>query len=207
MNDQYNRVFIDPIDTDSLKDYCDYVKTPMCFRTVKTKLDNNQYHSNTDWYNDVCLIYQNAINYHSQTGDRYFILQVAKFFLWKFQHEMKYFNIRDEREWMQKIVKKTNKIANLMKSIPASSQKNSSISGYLRKSVTEPVPSDKVLDIVNKANKVCEDVDYNEEVSAILKEAEGLEINDSTQMPIAFEKLNPNTQAALVSYVEKKAPK
>ena len=202
-----NTIFVEPINIDiDVPDYKDYISTPICFQDVLKKTEDRKY-TRQQWYNDVCLIYQNAIDYHSQTGDKFKLVNLSQYLLWKFKQSHKYYSIKDEKEWMSKVVKKSNRIADLVSKIPLNTSRNSNVAEYIKKaeSSTKGTPSSTdIYDLVQKANELSKEPELNEDILAILKESEGMTLEQATQAPVKFEDLKPTTQKAIHLYITSK---
>ncbi|TRY67823.1 hypothetical protein TCAL_11123 [Tigriopus californicus] len=63
--DQKFFMFRIPVDTEEVYDYLDFVKTPMDFDQMLTKLDNEEYFCAQDFLDDIDLIAQNALAYNN----------------------------------------------------------------------------------------------------------------------------------------------
>ncbi|KAG5447699.1 Bromodomain testis-specific protein [Clonorchis sinensis] len=68
---ELNHFFIKPVDARSmgLHDYHNIVKKPMDLHTVKVKLDSGQYHTRSDFAEDVRLIFTNCYKYNGESSD------------------------------------------------------------------------------------------------------------------------------------------
>ncbi|OHT12969.1 Bromodomain containing protein [Tritrichomonas foetus] len=49
---------------DRLQGYTDKISKPMDLGTIKTKVENGEYKNTKEWYDDVCLVYQNCQDYY-----------------------------------------------------------------------------------------------------------------------------------------------
>lgn len=60
--------FLEPIDIEALKipHYPKIVSKPMDFSTIKTKLTLNAYDSETDFYDDMCLVFDNCMLFNGR---------------------------------------------------------------------------------------------------------------------------------------------
>jgi len=65
-----NPFFKNPVDPDEdgLPGYRDCVSRPMALTTVLLNLERDAYRSTASWYRDMCLIYENAIRYHTEAS-------------------------------------------------------------------------------------------------------------------------------------------
>ena len=207
VKDELYETFLKPV---SLPDYLDYIQKPMCFDFITEKISSKKYKSKKDWYNDVCLIFENCIKYHSQTGDIYNLVEDSKYFLLKFKKDTKYF-MKDEKEWFDKVVELSNKIAVLITQLSSSGQRNSStvLNSIKRaqdpKRPPKPLTNNDILLLAEKANELSKEPDINEDFYSLLKEAEGMSNETASAGPVKIEELNPITQAALQLYVTAKS--
>merc|ERR1712070_762204 len=66
----YYNIFGPPVDPIALNipDYFDIIKKPMCLDKVELKLENNDYAHAFEFYEDVSLVWKNAIQYNTE-GD------------------------------------------------------------------------------------------------------------------------------------------
>jgi len=71
MNHKHSWLFDKPVDPEKLDlpDYFDKIKQPMDLGTVRTKLDNQEYHTVDDFVADVYLTFDNAVLYNADKGD------------------------------------------------------------------------------------------------------------------------------------------
>ena len=60
------RVFSEPVDGNVILDYYEVVKNPMTFNTILGKLDDNEYTSPKEFYDDVLLVCDNCYLYNVQ---------------------------------------------------------------------------------------------------------------------------------------------
>lgn len=60
--------FLEPIDIEALKipHYPKTVSQPMDFSTIKIKLSLNAYDSEADFYDDMCLVFDNCILFNGR---------------------------------------------------------------------------------------------------------------------------------------------
>ena len=205
-----NALFLEPVPLNEYPDYLDFVKTPMSFDIISEKISQKKYRSKKEWYNDVCLIFENCITYHQGTGDRFNLVGVSKFLLFKFKKDMKYF-LMDEKEWLDKVVKVSNDIASLISQLSPSGPRNSSsVLNYIKKAQDpkrppKPLTSNDILLLAEKANDLSKEPEMNEDFYNLLKEAEGMSNETASSTPVNIEELKPVTQAALQLYVSSKS--
>ncbi|KAJ3256930.1 nuA3 HAT complex component nto1 [Boothiomyces macroporosus] len=73
--DKFN-IFAEPVDTEAVKDYLNYIKSPMDFQTMTEKLESHQYKNLADFQQDISLICENCKLYNRP--ETIFFKQAAK---------------------------------------------------------------------------------------------------------------------------------
>jgi len=75
--DKELKVFCYPVDTSEAEDYLDFIEHPMDFSKIDEKIDNREYNTPKEWYDDIELIVNNAMTYN-QNYDPNNIIRKAK---------------------------------------------------------------------------------------------------------------------------------
>lgn len=192
------------LNDDYLTNYSKIVTKPLALDIIHNNIVTKKYSGPTHWYNDVCLMYQNAIDYHNSgnPGTVPDLVYLAHFLLWKFKKEHKYMLLKNET-WMAKVIKKSNEITEIIKTMPISSRRSSNINNYLKKndSHLEPMNPRDVTPLVEKLNTALADVEFRQDIFQLLKIAENIEPPNIPNDTIDFEKLKPATQNAIKDYL------
>lgn len=200
---EYGGLFAFPVDPerDGLPEYFDIVKQPMCFQDIEQKINQNQYGDKSEWFKDICLVYENCMLYHKDRATRYLYV-VANFALWKFKRRTKLFVIKDETEWMDKIISRTNRITELMSKVPVNSRETSDVRRCVRKGDEEKgtVTSADITNFVERINTAVNDSEVREDLFDILKETANMSIEEAAAGPIDAERLPIQAKKALLEY-------
>lgn len=199
--DPFNFHFIG--DPTYLPEYTDRIENPMWFEKVEDKLRNNEYKNNPQqWYDDVLLIYENALTYNENDEN---ITQVIYYLMHKFKREAKKFLIKDEKEWVKKVTEKSNELAKLLDQLRIENYLFGHLNQYISgSSELKGVPSSEVTSLVDSMNRLSQDVDVREEIFEILKETENMTMEMAASRPIDFESLSAKTQNTLLKYIKSK---
>ncbi|EAX95068.1 Bromodomain containing protein [Trichomonas vaginalis G3] len=190
----------------SLPEYSKYVSKPIALEVIKANLESKKYSTPAEWYNDINRMYQNAIEYHykSPVGTKEIGI-LATYLQWKFKKQYKNMLIKSDKEWLNKVIKKSNQITEIMQNMPISSRRSSNLSSYVKKmdSVTEPMKPIDVTPTVEKLNNSLSDVEFRQDIYQLLKETEGIVPGTIPNDTIDFEKLKPGTQNIIKDYVNR----
>lgn len=198
----FGQWFAFPVDPekDNLVDYDKKVKTPMDFSTITNKLNNKEYQSTKEWYNDMTLVFQNAIDYYS---DGHPISTVSHFYLSEFKKASIGLNISSDLEWIKNVQDMTKQLTKCFLHPPFHnySQKVIDIKNSLD---SIPVPDEKDLFLnLDKLNSFGSNEDSKCDLYGIFKEI-GRMSPESLNHPIDLEKLPQNVIKSLIHYVKDK---
>lgn len=58
--------FLTPVTTDEVPDYYEYIKNPMDFGTIKTKLEGGKYRNVKEFVTDCQLVFENCDTYNQE---------------------------------------------------------------------------------------------------------------------------------------------
>lgn len=127
-----NIFFLNPVDPerDDLPDYHKIVTNPMDLTTVETKLNNNVYKSSSQWYKDMCLIYENAIKYHTENKIWGII---AEQLLDDFKKSASGLQIETMDEWVTQLAKQTKKFGDIVSNSPIKISADVLVSGCIKR--------------------------------------------------------------------------
>jgi len=75
---KYNYLFQQPVDTSYFPTYLQVIQRPMDFSTLRTNLESGKvYRARKEFYRDVMLIFDNAINFHAEIKENAWIVKIA----------------------------------------------------------------------------------------------------------------------------------
>lgn len=197
---QFGYLFAQPVDpvTNNLVDYEKIVKNPMDFSTIINKLNNNSYQSTKEWYNDMTLVFQNAIDYYPEYEP---ISLISKYYLSEFKKASLGLNINSESEWLRNVKEMTQKLTKCFLHPPLQncSQKVIDIKNNLDSIHT---PDEKEVSIwLGKLNSLGSNDETKYDLYGILKEI-GHISPENLKRPIDLEKLPPNVVKSLIQYAK-----
>ena len=148
-----NVFFLNPVDPemDDLPDYHQIVTNPMDLTTVENKLKNSQYASPSEWYGDMCLIYENAIKYHTEKNTIWGI--IAQQLLEDFKKMASGLHIKTQSEWIDELVKQKRKISELISSSPIKHGQDVLINGCIKRAeALGRFPRETLPELIDKLN-------------------------------------------------------
>lgn len=191
-----------PIDSvlGELDGYTDKIKKPIDLPKVMENLNRRKYSSPYDWYKDMVLVFQNAIDYYPET-EIYSIF--AKYLLMVLNKLAVGLNLESENEWTKSVVKMSKKLTEVIGN-PPSTQKSSQLISELRTKIDNvpPLKPQEIPVIVDKLNTIISKDENRENVIAILKGFQGSEADELIKKPIDLDKLSPAATKALICYVQ-----
>lgn len=167
-----NKYFIKPVDpeTEGLEGYYDIIKNPIDLTTVLSKLNDNQYESPVDWYNDVCLVYENALKYHKDNSIWH---RIALYNLQEFKKVAIGIEYSDPQNWYDMVNTTMYKFSSLVANGPAPQGIDPLVISVLSKANETPLPDEqKIAQMVEKLNRKLFKDDIKFDVISILKETQ-----------------------------------
>ena len=195
-----NAAFVNPIDPvkDDVPDYFDYITNPMDLSTVRNKIETKQYETADQWYNDICLIYENAIKYHSQKQFIYFV-EVAEYLLKAFKKEALMLNAKSQNEWHELLQAEMNKLGKIIEKSPVPQGIDDLVASSIKRAETTAIQTSDVPEMVTKLQNAIKQPEKLNCIIAILKKTQkDLSIQkDTNTLTIEIEKLNANSLSAL----------
>lgn len=200
-----NYTFKNPADPerDNLPNYYTIVQNPMDLTTVKNKLFNGQYQTTAQWYRDVCLIYENAIAYHTYSQNQLWI-EISKHLLKEFQSQAKRFNVSDEAEWNEVYKIYFEKLGKAIEKSKVPQGIDDLVQSCIKRAESMPPIQDAELaDLGPKLKALVEDESKKLCVLAILKKTQkDLSVpKDSDTLTIELDKLNITALNVINLYV------
>jgi hypothetical protein len=200
-----NVFFLQPVDPeiDGLPDYHSKIRHPMDLTTVKTKLQTNTYNSTTQWYRDMCLIYENAIKYH---GESTLWGSIASQLLHDFKRAATGFQTQSNQEWSDLLATGTKKLGKLITSSPVKHGADVLISSCIHRAEGLPKFSrDAISDLVGRLNPLLDRDEVRSGLISIIKLTQKeppITTNDDESVLIDVEKLKDHTLHAIQLFVK-----
>lgn len=168
-----NSYFLKPVDPEKegLENYRKIVTTPMDFETIEKRLNSQYYNAPIDWYNDVCLVYENALKYHPKES---IFHQIAEYNLNEFKKKAIGFACSEPHQWYEMVTQAMNKLSKEIARGPVPQGVDPLILSIVKRAENElPPPQPKVIaEVVEKINTMIEDDNVRYDVLCILKETE-----------------------------------
>lgn len=194
---------------DYFRGYKSVISHPMDLTTVKNKLTKGAYKSAREWYNDVCLIYENCVKYYSQSEDRYtadLYITLANYNLAEFKKMTPALSCGSDKEWNAVVQKSRNKLLNLIAERPLELDAKCeipSVRGDVELSRREIEDAVKALNEWLGKDSGCEE--RRRDVLRILRQTEnGIDL-EKDEIVIDAEKLQQSTLNALWVYAKANA--
>jgi hypothetical protein len=197
-----NQEFSHPVDPemDGLKDYLARVPNPMDLRTIAAKLNEEAYATPLEWYNDVCLVFENARAYHNPATLWH---QIATYNLAEFKKTAFGFGCHDAQEWYAKVSEAMLRLQQAIAASPVPQGIDPMILSIIRRAESQPpLASQSIADVVDRINQQIEDETVKYDVLCLLKETEpGLKV-DGDRLTINADTLTDLSLNALSLYVK-----
>lgn len=182
-----------------LPDYTKIIEKPMDFSTVKKKIENNEYHSMHEWYEDVILIYKNGMKFNEGN----IIANVSQYCMEQFESLARGIECTDSQKWYELASHQLEKLAKVAIKSPIPQGIDPMIANILKKADTmPPLTPQCIADTVERLNRTIENTETRKDVFIILKETQPDLQWTSNDITIDAEKLNDTSKNALFLYVK-----
>jgi hypothetical protein len=183
-----------------LPDYTDHIARPMDLTRIQTKLDQGEYATAREWYDDVCLVYTNAIQYYSAGQPLY---DVAKYLLKSFRKLAVTFNAIDSVAWFTALNARYEKFVTLAGNSPVPQGLDPMLAKISAVSPDRvPLKPKEIADTIDWLTRAVESGDTAKDVVHLLSRLQpDLDFRNSTEVVIDADKLNMHALQALTMYV------
>lgn len=196
-----NSYFMQPVDPlkDGLTGYDSVIKRKMDLGTIQSNLRANKYASPLEWYQDVVLVYQNALDYHDPLSVWH---KIAEYSLRQFRSEAIGLGCATPQEWYALVGATTQKLKASIADGPVPQVVDPLVLSIVKKADTMPPPSSQAIaELVEKVNARIDDESVRFDVLCILRETQpGLKV-DGDALSIDADKLSQLALNALALYV------
>ena len=184
---------VNPIE-DEIPDYFEKIKHPIDLGTIKTKLENKQYHNSEEWKNDITLVWSNAIDYN---GNDSVIATAAKYLNDLFIDTVDIKIPESEKDWLFSIMHYLNKIKQI---------KNQTGNNY---AVLHPVNShnldSETKKLIKALNSLNDEEDAIQITRILLLYEKDIKIdNEQTLASIDISTLSTDTIYMLICYAQRR---
>lgn len=201
-----NVFFKDPIDSqmDQFPGYMECISKPMDLTTVKSNLERGVYRDTSDWYVDMCLIYENAIKYHTIESPWGLIAQQL---LDDFKKVANGFQAQSYMEWGAILAKATSKLGVLIGDSPIKAGQDSLVQACVKRGETMgKFPHETIGDVMERMKVLFENPacrrDFLTIVQSGQKKDTPIVMNDNNEAVVDVEKLKDQVLHALTLYVK-----
>ena len=185
----------------SLEGYNEIIDHPMDYQIIEDKLKNDKYNSAIDWYNDVCLIYDNAMKYHESRDINFF--EIARYCKKEFQKAALGIGFSDPQEWYDLTCQTMKRLSKLIANGPVPQGIDPFILSIVRKAESMPPPNPQsIADLVAKINMLIENMTIKMDVITILKETHSNLTIEGEKLTIDADQLSELTLNSLYLYVK-----
>ncbi|KAH0788930.1 Bromodomain containing protein [Histomonas meleagridis] len=202
MEKPINSYFMHPVNPvkEGLTGYDDIIEKKMDLSTILNKIKANEYGSAREWYQDVLLVYENALKYHDPSTIWY---AIAKYGLKQFQSEAIGMECETPQEWYDLVGKTMRKLSENISNGPVPQGVDPLVLSIVKKADTMPPPSSQTIaELVEKLNSQIGDDNIHFDVLCILKETQPSLKIEGESMTIDADKLSPLSLNALSLYVK-----
>ena len=198
-----NTFFKEPVDKemDNLPGYAEKVSRPMDLSTVRSNLQKGVYRTAREWYADMCLIYENAITYHTEESPWGII---AAELLRDFKKTAAGFNAESFDEWSSILAQRTRKLKEKLDECPVRQGRDDLVRGCVeRGKLAGRFQQDAVPDLVERLQELLEKDDVRAGMITVLKMSQKNEdplVMEDGEFVIDVAKLKDQTLHALNMY-------
>jgi hypothetical protein len=197
-----NASFLKPVDPrqDGLDGYNDIISHPMDLGTIESKLTKDGYLTALEWYNDVCLVYENAIRYHSP-GRLWH--EIAQYNLAEFKKMALGFGCTDPQQWYQMLTQAMSTLNTRILDGPIPQGIDPMIPAIIAKAQTMLPPTPQLIaDVVHKINAKLEDDVVRYDLRCLLADLEPSLKLDGENVTVDADSLSEWTVNALDLYIK-----
>lgn len=202
MDRPLNGYFREPVnpEKEGLTNYNEIVKCPMDFSTINERLKNDYYNTGLEWYNDVCLVYENALKYHPEGT---IFHQIAEYNLHEFKKHAIGFGCTDTQQWYDMVTKGMHSLSEEIAKGPVPQGVDPLILSIVKEAEgMMPLKSREVAELVDKLNKTLDNEDVHFDVLCILNETEPQLKIDGEKVLIDADTLSQKSLNALYRYIK-----
>jgi hypothetical protein len=186
---------------DILPDYTKRIARPMDLDRIQRKLDQGGYRTAQEWYDDVCLVYTNTIEYHAE-GQPW--REAAEYILKKFRKRTATMCAIDPAVWFSALNKRYAKFVALAGNGPVPQGIDPLLSKIAQAS-TEMVPL-KERELAHTVDWLSREIDHGDTAKDVVyllsKLQPDLDFRTNDQVVIDADKLNSHARQALTLYVK-----
>ena len=158
-------LFTVPIDpnAEGLENYDNIVKKRMDLGTINENLQKRLYNNTIEWYDDMCLVFQNAIDYYPYESK---LSMIARYLLEEFKKAAYGLNISSEQIWLDSVQKLSSQLTEIISQPPSFQQSSPNISSlFQRAEKTQEPDKQAIASYVEKLNAITANDDIREEMS------------------------------------------
>lgn len=191
---------------DQIKGYKEKIARPMDLGTIDQKVKKREYTNSYDWYKDVCLVYENCIEFYDPKN---VYTKIAEYNMQIFKKLAVGFDCKDTETWYSLLRKTYDKLIKVAGNSPVPQGVDpwlSSLPSHTETAV--PLTPSEIVETVNFLNKELQQDDESKatnvrkDVYAILKEMQpDIKLDEEVNL-IDAQKLNENTRQVLSVYVK-----
>jgi hypothetical protein len=196
-----NSSFLQPVDSteEGFENYLNIITQPMDFSTVGSKLADGEYLTNAEWYNDVCLIYTNAMTFHPPDSLFY---EVAKYNLAQFQNMALGLECSDTQQWYDLVNESMAELSRTIASGPVPQGTDPMILTILEQVSQYPVPAPESIEkMVKKLNEKSRDPIVRNDLLCLLRKTEPALKIEGEELTIDADSLSEDAKKVLFRYV------
>lgn len=193
-----------PTNRDFLYDFdygpdCTVIQQPMNYEIISKKLSSNSYESPLDWYNDVCLIYKNAMAYHPPNTIYHLI---AEYQIKQFQKLAKGASFKDNQSWFNCVSTIMKELKDQVARSPVPQGNDPIIDNIIKQAEKMPPPaSQAIAELVKRLNeKINQETIHNDIITILKKTEPGLQITGE-KFVIDADKLSHQSLNSLSLYI------
>ena len=186
-------------DYDLFPGYWDVVSTPMDFSIILQKIQDKKYTSNSEWYNDVVLIYDNAIAYHSIKS---IWGQIASYSKKRFEKEYFPKKYKTTQEWYNNLSSSIQELRKIITESPVPQGIDPYLDTIIEMAMSLPPPQPKLIgEAMNVLNRKASESHIRWALIHILKATQPNFVVEE-EINIKAETLNDHALNSLILYAQ-----
>lgn len=167
MDRPLNAFFVEPVEASNLPDYDKVIAKPMDFVKISDKLSRHEYRTTSEWFSDVCLIYENAMRYH---GESSIWGVIAAQLLHDFKKIAFGLQVGTREEWIAAVDRQTRKLGDVLSNSPVRRGVDPLVQSCIKRSEASPrYPPNRVPDLVSRIGAKLSEERFRGGIIAILK--------------------------------------
>lgn len=190
--------FFDRLSSAQLPNYNQIIQKPIDFETILKNLDHGDYKTIAEWYNDMLLVYQNALTYHQPDGVWH---RVAEYCLADFKKRYHDIQTQSMQKWYELLNQKMVSLSELIGNSPVPQIIDPLIISVVKKAELMDLPSSSAIaELVETINKKINEQQFKVDILTILNKTQPELKIEGEEFTVDADTLNNTALNALILY-------